>query len=557
MQKLSLSLILLLHYMSIQAQWSKVSNENNPICISSRTQKNSKIISDGAGGAVIVWQDRRNGFDNDIYAQRINQKGIIQWELNGVVVTSANGDQENPTIVSDGNGGVYVTWEDSRNGKSNYDIFAQHIDSNGVVQWEIDGTQICGADKLQINPKIIQDNSNGVIITWEDGRNFTLDIYSQRVDGLGNSLWNNDGVVVCSENQNQFHISMVSDGTGGAIIAWEDNRSGTELDIYAQRINASGKTIWPPSSGRIISSASDNQFNLELVYDASGGAIIAWQDRRNGKDFDIYAQKISLAGIEKWKSNGLPICTATNNQLNVQLASDGNGGGMIIWQDLRNNTDYDIYFQKVSSSGLLNLASDGIVIATSQLEQFNPSILPDSKGGAYIAWQEKIINESTDIKAQRINSSGNAIWDKNGLYICNAVNEQENQKMIVDSSGGLIISWEDFRNFKDYDIYAQRVNSDGVLGPIVGVFDISNLIKVSISPNPSMDYINISIPESLYNNKTHKLIEIIDPTGRYVMQVNNATSYEQVDISSLPPGVYMIRIYQQHLLMYSMQFIKM
>lgn len=112
-----------------------------------------------------MWQDRRNGFDNDIYAQRINQKGIIQWELNGVVVTSANGDQENPTIVSDGNGGVYVTWEDSRNGKSNYDIFAQHIDSNGVVQWEIDGTQICGADKLQINPKIIQDNSNGVIIT--------------------------------------------------------------------------------------------------------------------------------------------------------------------------------------------------------------------------------------------------------------------------------------------------------------------------------------------------------------------------------------------------------
>ena len=87
------------------------------------------IVSDGSGGAIITWQDYRNG-NNDIYAQRINAGGTVQWTLNGVAICTETHSQTYPTIVSDGSGGAIITWQDDRNG--NNDIYAQRIIALGI-----------------------------------------------------------------------------------------------------------------------------------------------------------------------------------------------------------------------------------------------------------------------------------------------------------------------------------------------------------------------------------------------------------------------------------------
>ena len=43
-----------------------------------------EICSDGADGAIITWYDF--GSSSDIYAQRINSSGNIQWTAHGVVI---------------------------------------------------------------------------------------------------------------------------------------------------------------------------------------------------------------------------------------------------------------------------------------------------------------------------------------------------------------------------------------------------------------------------------------------------------------------------------------
>ena len=54
------------------------------------------------------------------------------------------------------------------------------------------------------------------------------------------------GVALCTATGNQLwptHTSTItSDSTGGAIVTWEDNRSGNS-DIYAQRISADGTPL--------------------------------------------------------------------------------------------------------------------------------------------------------------------------------------------------------------------------------------------------------------------------------------------------------------------------
>ena len=56
----------------LDALQQQENQKNIPVCTSAYDQTSPKIISDGRGGAIIVWEDLRNGIDDDIYAQRIN-----------------------------------------------------------------------------------------------------------------------------------------------------------------------------------------------------------------------------------------------------------------------------------------------------------------------------------------------------------------------------------------------------------------------------------------------------------------------------------------------------
>jgi hypothetical protein len=80
-----------------------------------------------------------------------------QWQVDGVALSTVAGDQQYPTIVSDGAGGAIVTWWDSRNGASNFDIYVQLVNAVGVPQWTADGVALCTAVNHQTSPTIVSD----------------------------------------------------------------------------------------------------------------------------------------------------------------------------------------------------------------------------------------------------------------------------------------------------------------------------------------------------------------------------------------------------------------
>ena len=98
-------------------------------------------------------------------------------------------------------------------------------------------------EKLQI-PQIISDGSEGAIITWWDYRSGSNDIYARRVDASGTPQWGvGDGVAICTAGNTQSYPQIISDGSEGAIITWQDYRNGN-YDIYVRRVHASGASLW-------------------------------------------------------------------------------------------------------------------------------------------------------------------------------------------------------------------------------------------------------------------------------------------------------------------------
>ena len=169
------------------------------------------------------------------------------WVSDGAAICTAAEDQDWPKSVSDGAGGVIVTWIDGRNG-SGYDIYAQRVDGQGETLWAADGIVVCGYAGDQLWPVIAGDGVGGAIIAWQDYRgsdkgnyaqSLDVNIYAQRIDASGTALWTPDGVPICTETSSQEDPLIVSDGDHGAVVAWPDwnNRANIfQLVLYLQDI---------------------------------------------------------------------------------------------------------------------------------------------------------------------------------------------------------------------------------------------------------------------------------------------------------------------------------
>jgi hypothetical protein len=435
------------------------------ICAATDIQTGPQMISDGSGGAIIAWADRRSGV-YDIYAQRIDSDGNPQWTANGEAVCTATNMQYFVQLISDGSGGAIITWRDSRGADT--DIYAQRIDSDGSIHagWTANGEVICTATGSQTNPQIISDGSGGAIITWEDSRGADTDIYAQRIDSDGSihAGWTANGEVICTATGNQAAPQLISDGSGGAIITWRDDRvAGT--DIYAQRIDSDGSIHagWT-ANGEAVCAAVSTQDNPQLISDGGGGAIITWEDDRGaGADTDIYAQRIDGDGsiFAGWAANGEAICTTPEGQYAPQLTSDGNSGAIITWGDYRSVAFADIYARRIDSSGNPQWTNNGVAICTAANDQLVPQLTSDGNRGAIITWVDWR-SAGTDVYAQRIDGDGiiHTGWITNGVTISAATGVQEQNQIVSDGNTGAIIVWTDSSLG---NIYAQRI--EGVYFP--------------------------------------------------------------------------------------------
>ena len=418
---------------------------------------------------------------------------IAQWSSDSTVnnpICTAFNYQKNPQLTSDGNSGAIIVWEDNRIG--DYNIYSQLISSDGHTMWTNDGVSVSSAVNDQVTPQITSDENGGAIIVWQDNRSGNADIYAQRIDNNGVSQWTADGIPICVATNQQFEPIIIRDGSGGAIITWKDYRSGFGYDIYAQRVNNNGDVLWS-ADGNIICSAGNEQSGQQIISDGSGNAIIVWQDNRAG-GFDIYAQKVDGNGTVVWDVDGIAVCIEANDQQRVQIASDGVGGALIAWDDYRNAIDRDIYAQRLNSDGVKLWTSEGVPVCLATGDQLTPQSTSDNSNGAIIVWNDLRAGIYSDLFAQRIDLNGNVLWTANGVDICTEANNQNHSQIVSDKKGGAIIVWQDHRRGFEDDIYAQSISTDG------NVVWMSNGVPVSV---PTLDQ---AFPRLIFSENNNAII---------------------------------------------------
>ena len=440
------------------------------LCTATDHQLYVQMIRSEDGTYIATWHDKRSSFF-DIYAQKFDADGNAIWTPNGVLVQGDSPLERYPRLVTDGAGGAIILWEDFRSGM---ELYAQRIDADGNKLWSTYGEPVCTASSDQQNPRMIPDGAGGAIIVWEDWRGTYYDLYIQRIDGNGDPYWTVNGEPLCTTStDNRMGPELVTDGNHGAIVTWYENRSGSQ-DIFAQRVGSAGSTLWA-ADGEVVCSAAQSQSWPRIVSDGFDGAIIAWIDYRSSIKYDIYAQRITLAGAVQWAANGVPICTADYDADPPVITTDGSAGAIVAWTDYRSGTEWaEVYAQRIDVYGAVQWTADGISVCTAIGDRLNLAIDDDGFGGALLAWEDYRAFGG-DIYSQKIDGSGAPIWSANGVAVCTADGSQNVPAIVTDGEGGSIVAWHDWRSGVT-DIYMQRIERSGYWGypapQISGVRDI-------------------------------------------------------------------------------------
>ena len=425
------------------AGFSQVLLDTVPIYYPADYAQETPAIAAGSGPALAVWVDAR-GADADIYACRISETGPL--DPDGIPVCLADGTQRAPGVAFDGTNWL-VVWHDYRNG-STPDIYAARVSQSGAVLDPADiPVSVAAGD--QRYPRVVFTGANFIVV-WHDYRyRDTADIYAARVSPSG-SVLDPLGIAVSGAPGNQLYPDIAFDGVN-ALVAWQDRRSGSSYDIYAARISPTGNVLDP--LGLAISRAGASQRLPGIAFDGSN-YLIAWQDNRNSDSSDIYATRVNPSG-NVLDPNGIQISLAPDSQTAPAVAFSGSDY-LVTWQDRRDGDSGNVYCCRVTpQAGVLD--PSGIPVSLGSSLQAAPTL---TRLGAdwFCVWQDGQDPGLTRSRGTGI-SSGGQVVTPGGWPLLVRTNEQVKPAIAGNGSTALAV-WQD--NRPGPAVYGLRLGPDAL-----------------------------------------------------------------------------------------------
>ena len=531
-----------------------------------------KVLSRGNGEFIILWLDGRFGtlgaYPFIQYCRDGGDHLEFLLEPDGIpVITGALGSCISPDVVIAEDGETIVVWEDHRRNQR-YSIYTQKVSEDGDLMWGETGVRCSDFEFDQNSPKICNDGEGGAIVAWKGLTNdWSFDIYMQRLDEDGNRLWGDEGIRVTGTEIDELVEAIISDGEGGAVILWlaQNSRRETDDDLWIERFDPNGESMWG-DSGVVVCQERNKQRYANLKRHQNG-FVVVWVDGRDDDDGqpqnDIYGQFIESDGAFRWMENGYPICSVETHQENPVVTIDNEGYIWVVWEDYRFTGTprmRDIYMQKLHfipddrgrPREVFN--RDGIPLCMAERDQIEPDIVHDGQNGVWIVWEDyRLSGVWSDIYSTHLRADGEPYdpWDESGDLICGAFHKQDfPQVSLLKASGetGVVVAWEDKRcsGMEELSgIYVQRVDDD-----LLSVRQDKHDLPLSCCmledpyPNPfnSNTMINFQLPGIV-----HTTITVYDLNGReveklidqYIQAGNHRVTWNS---SGKPAGIYYCRM---------------
>jgi len=354
------------------------------------------VAMNAAGDLVVAWEDDSSdtdgGGNHDVFARGFEVGGCERFD-DIVAHDVTAGHQGAPALGMDAAGGFVVAFRDDKDGNGLGQIYAWGFDGEGDEAFSVVSVNSVDSGE-QRNPAIGVAPDGTFVVAWEDDSDGSdgsgnYDIYA-RVFHPGGSEKVIDLVVNQVTAGQQRAPAVAIAPTGEFVVTWEDDNDGNgKYQIYARGFSATGAPTFGPFT--VNSVATGQQRAPVIAMDGTGGFVIAWEDDSDSSDgsgnYDIYARGFDAQGAEVFPDI-LVNASPAGQQLAPAIARRPGGGFVVVWEDdSDDNGWYQVYARGFTAVGTQAFA-EKTVNTENEGQQLMPSVGVDGDGLFVVAWQD-------------------------------------------------------------------------------------------------------------------------------------------------------------------------
>jgi hypothetical protein len=400
-----------------------------------------------------VWQDRSDGSYGQIMGQRINDDATLEEDRRGI--SKWTEQSQGAVAYNPDDDEFFLVWRDRRG--PDYDVWGQRLD--GAGQPLGDSVFIAGGPDHQWLPDVAYSSYAGrYLVAWSAYDSLTsYDIRGQMVSADG-SLYGLP-FVICDVMEWQWNPAVASsDSADGFLVVWQEERFGiTDSHIYGRRVANTGGVAGPEIQ---ICTVADDQQSPDVAFAPSSGTntdayLVVWQDERWGTGWDIYGRYVQRNGA--LGSEYAITSSADHQELPAVAYNPDDDQFLVVWQ-FRSGITQDLYSQRVVAGGS---PTGGMYPVCTQGDlQTTPAVAYNPAEDRYlVVWEDT--RDGADAIYGRALTRGNMAAGPD-FRACTYGSGQEYPDVAYNSTGGtFLLTWTDDRlRWQGKDIYARVIRGD-------------------------------------------------------------------------------------------------
>ena len=425
-----------------------------PVCIADGNQGFPVSVTNGDSGYFVVWQDKRQS-SLDIYAQHINSNGESLWNSGGISVCQNPGRQEYPLAVEDGQGGIFVVWQDMQSRDRYFHL--QHLTAKGHRKWANSGVPLLKTSPMQVKAWLLRDKTGNLYLAWKEIFKTQTRFFLNRINTETGTLAWKKPIQISSTPRSNGDPKFIMDYPDQIILLYQI-KGVEENSIYIQKISPTGQRKWGPYGIKVADTLMDTS-SLSAVPDGTGGVIVVW-DNPTDYYYGVYAQRFNTDGMTLWGNNPILAGTEQEGLFFPTATSDGQGGVLVLWNIIRpSQKECGLGIQAINRDGSYKWNKKSIEAVNLKGDRITDSLLtPDGSGGAIIVWSDDR-RGNFDLYQQHISLTGKLIYPLNGSPLVIEASQQIYPNIMSRPNGTGLLYWWDFRR-QQYDIFARILNTD-------------------------------------------------------------------------------------------------
>jgi hypothetical protein len=421
------------------------------------------VAVNSTGNISVVWSDNRNGTFDIRYA-RSTDKGATFGDFDQVNSVNTS-DQINPVIAVGDNDNIYVVWADQRNG--DYDVYMTKSTDKGITF----STEVRVDDDTSDSDQTLPNLAAGFVnatdmlyLVWRDQRDH---VYIK-----SNFYQNNYNVYFTSSDDDattfidnfcihdfQGKPSIAVDNDGIVHATWVDYRTSNHGDIYYAKSYVGGQFFDYNMRVYNFSYSQNRDRDNPQIIVQDDVIYLIWEEWTvsNPEDIDLIFSKSTNGGLNFTEPVNINNASLGKQQ-NPAFEVDSSGKIYLVWED-NLFVRWNINYSHSTDGGATWSIPIGVNSLLDNLHSTNPCIAINNTKGTpeiYVAYRNNSVLDSGDITFARSTDGGSSFKETVfGVNNDTGPEVQDYPAIDVDSSGNIILVWEDNRNYTSWegDIY--------------------------------------------------------------------------------------------------------